>query len=307
MNRTNQIVSVVVILLATFSCFAQGSDVDAIKTVEQSYPELASGVLTHAKVLSLPKGILFKFEDIEISLDEINESILLQPDQLQPELKKNVFFVLEQRATEKVLKKIATQKISENKTEMSDSQVTQAFFEDLTKDVKVTDQDIETFYKENESVFCGTPLENVRKQIKSYVLQDKKQRFIDMYIQTLGQNYSIAVSADWAKQQAAIAKDNPLDKARAAGKPTLAIFSAASCCGPDKMIPVKKALQKKYDSKITIVYIEPKKEQILSARYGIRSIPSQIIYDKTGKEYFRHSGFYSEKDIIGKFSEMGVD
>jgi thioredoxin 1 len=116
----------------------------------------------------------------------------------------------------------------------------------------------------------------------------------------------ILVSDSWTKQQAVNAKDNPLDMARAAGKPTLAIFSAASCCGPDKMIPIRDALLKKYDTKINIVYIEPRQEQILAARYGIRAIPTQVFYDKTGKEFFRHSGFFSEKDIIGKLSEMGV-
>ena len=114
------------------------------------------------------------------------------------------------------------------------------------------------------------------------------------------------MSDSWTKQQAANAKDNPLDKARATGKPTLAIFSASSCCGPDKMIPVRDALLRKYDAKIDIVYIEPKKEQILATRYAIRAIPTQIFYDNSGKEFYRHSGFYSEKDIINKLSEMGA-
>ncbi|MCJ7693016.1 MAG: thioredoxin domain-containing protein, partial [Sedimentisphaerales bacterium] len=205
--------------------------------------------------------------------------------------------------------KVAAQKLSEKGKDvnsMDDNQLVRSFFEELTKDVKVTDKDIETFYKENESVFCGTPLKSVRKQIESYVLQDKKQRFVDQYIQTLGQKLEIVVSDSWTKQQAANAKDNPLDKVRASGKPTLAIFSASSCCGPDKMIPIRDALLKKYDTKINIVYIEPKKEQILAARYGIRAIPTQVFYDSKGKEFFRHSGFYSEKDITNKLGEMEV-
>ena len=149
-------------------------------------------------------------------------------------------------------------------------------------------------------------MKSVRKQIESYVLQDKKQRFVDQYIQTLGQKLEIVVSDSWTKQQAANAKDNPLDKVRASGKPTLAIFSASSCCGPDKMIPIRDALLKKYDTKINIVYIEPRKEQILATRYGIRAIPTQVFYDNSGKEFYRHSGFYSEKDITDKLSEMRV-
>ncbi|HIJ67577.1 MAG TPA: hypothetical protein HPP51_04755 [Planctomycetes bacterium] len=283
---------------------------EVAQTIERRYPNLASGVLTFAKISALPQGVLLKSEDIEIRSSDIEKSISGQPERFRPELRKNAFFVLEQEATGKLLKKVAVQELSENGKDvnsMDDNQLLKAFFDEMTKDVKVTDMDVETFYKENESVFCGTPLESVRKQIGVYVLQDKKQRIVDRQIQTLGKKMEIFVSDSWTKRQAANAKDNPLDKARATGKPTLAIFSAASCCGPDKMIPVKNALQEKFDDKISIVYVEPTKEQILAARYGIHSIPTQVLYDSSGKEFFRHSGFYSEKDISNKLREMRVE
>lgn len=303
-----QLTLTLLIVVGVLPCYAASGD-DSVQTVEQRYPNLASSALTYAAIGTLPDGVLLKSEGIEICSSDLDKSISQQPEQIQAELKKNAFFVLEQEAAGKLLKKIAAQTLSESGKDvnaMADSQLVQTFFETLAKDIKVTDQDIETFYKENNAVFCGTPLASVRKQIESYVLQDKQQRFVNQYIQTLGRKMEIIVSDAWTRQQAVNAKDNPLDKARNADKPTLAIFSAASCCGPDKMIPVKESLEKQYDAKITIVYIEPSKEQILAARYGIRSIPTQILYDKTGKEFFRHSGFFSEKDIIGKLNELGV-
>ena len=296
------------VVFGLMPCYAASID-ESPKTVEQLYPNLAAGVLTYAKSGTLPEGILLKSEGVEISSSDIEKAISGQPEQLQAELKKNAFFVLEQEATGKLLLKIAKQELSKENKDVAtktDDELVKTLFGNLTKDINVSDQDVEKFYKENESIFCGTPLASVRKQIESYVLQDKQQRFVDQYIQTLGQKMEITVSNSWTKQQAANAKDNPLDKARNEGKPTLAIFSAASCCGPDKMIPIKEALIKKYDTKINIVYIEPRKEQILAARYAIRAIPTQVLYDKTGKEFFRHNGFFSEQDIIGKLSELGV-
>ena len=301
------ILILIVALTATIPSF--GADNPKNATVEKLYPNLAAGVLTYAKVEPLPEGILLKSEGMEISLSDIEKFISNQPQQLRAELQNNAFFVLEQEATGKLLKKIAVEELTKKGQDvnaMVDNELMQVFLKELTKDIKVTDKDVETFYKENESVFCGTPLKNVRKQIESYVLQDKQQRFVDHYIQTLGQKIVIAVSDSWTKEKAITANDNSLAKARNDCKPTLAIFSAASCCGPDKMIPVKEALQKKYDSKISIVYIEPNKEQILAARYGIRSIPSQIIFDSKGKEQFRHNGFLSEVDITARLSELGV-
>jgi len=300
---------VAIIALTVVPCLAEDDTSSSVKTVEHLYPNLASGVLTYAKTSTLPEDILLKTDGIEIAQKDIEQSIMEQPEQFQQELKKNAFFVLEQEATGKLLKILAQKHLSgqgKDTSSLTDQQMFQTYFDNLTKDITVTDRDVETFYKENESVFCGTPLESVRKQIVSYVLQDKQQRFVDQYIKTLGQKMEILVSDSWAKMQAELAKDNPLDKSRASGKPTLAIFSASSCCGPDKMIPIRDALLKKYDSSINIVYIEPQKEQILAARYGIRSIPTQVFFDSKGKEFYRHSGFWSQEDIADKLNGMGV-
>jgi len=310
--KTISIISVGIIFLAVViisPCFAQQQVSDGTKTVEQLYPNLATGILTYAKAGILQDGVLLKTADIQIAQSDIDTVIAKQPPQLQQELRKNAFFVLEQEATDKLFKKLAKESISSQSKDvnsMDDDQLIKTFFEDITKDINVADGDIEKFYKENESVFCGTPLEKVRGQIGSFVLQDKKQKFADEYVKTIGQRIDIQVSDAWAKQQAEFAKDNPLDKARANGKVTLAVFSAKSCCGPDKMLPVINTIRAKYNDKVNIVYIEPQKEQILSARYGIRSIPAQVFYDEKGKEFFRHSGFFSDTDIVAKLTETGV-
>ncbi|MEE9371136.1 MAG: thioredoxin family protein, partial [Sedimentisphaerales bacterium] len=139
-----------------------------------------------------------------------------------------------------------------------------------------------------------------------YVLQEKKQRLVTEHRRTLGQRVDIIVSAAWVKQQAALAKDNPLDKVRSNGKPTLVVFSAASCCGPDKMLPVLDSLKSKYAKTVNIMYLEARKEQILASRYNVYSIPTQIFFDKAGKEVFRHTGFFSKDQISKKLVEMGV-
>ena len=41
-------------------------------------------------------------------------------------------------------------------------------------------------------------------------------------------------------------------------------------------------------------------------RYGINIIPTQIFFGADGKELFRHEGFFSKDDILGKWKEFGV-
>ena len=42
-----------------------------------------------------------------------------------------------------------------------------------------------------------------------------------------------------------------------------------------------------------------------TAKYGVKHIPTQIYFDETGRELFRHEGFYSRDDILGKWRELG--
>jgi thioredoxin 1 len=39
----------------------------------------------------------------------------------------------------------------------------------------------------------------------------------------------------------------------------------------------------------------------------VRIIPTQIFFDSEGEELFRHEGFFSKEDILGKWKEFGMD
>ncbi|MGC9316706.1 MAG: TlpA family protein disulfide reductase [Armatimonadota bacterium] len=41
-------------------------------------------------------------------------------------------------------------------------------------------------------------------------------------------------------------------------------------------------------------------------RYGVQTIPTQVIYDADGNEVFRHIGFWPKEDIDAKLKELGV-
>lgn len=273
--------------------------------VGEVYPNLASGALTFAKTGQLPEGVLLKAENVEVKLEDVNKAIEAQPVQIREELRRSAFFVLEQEAAGRLLLQSA-KKTAENPGNKTDEQLLNDYINRLTEKVTITDQEIQTFYRENEGVFCGTPLEKVKNQIGPYVLDEKKQRLVAEHIRTLGKRIDIIVSAPWVEGQVVLAKNNPLDKIRGNGKTTLAIFSAASCCGPDKMLPVFDALKSQYTGSLNILYLEAKKEQILAARHNVYSIPTQLIFDKTGKETFRHTGFLSKDEIAKKLAEMGV-
>lgn len=79
-------------------------------------------------------------------------------------------------------------------------------------------------------------------------------------------------------------------------------------CLPCKMMtPIMAKVEKEYKGKAAVVYINIEKFPNQAKHFGIRVIPTQIFYDKKGKEVYRHEGFLSEKEIVAQFKKMGVE
>ena len=90
------------------------------------------------------------------------------------------------------------------------------------------------------------------------------------------------------------------------GMPTMVDLGANECVPCKMMVPVMEKVEKKYQGKAAIVFIDVWKDKEPAKRFGIRAIPTQIFFDKDGKEVHRHEGFMSEADIDRVFKQMGV-
>jgi thiol-disulfide isomerase/thioredoxin len=73
------------------------------------------------------------------------------------------------------------------------------------------------------------------------------------------------------------------------------------------MAPILEELRKEYAGRLDVVFIDVWKDRAAGKPYGISVIPTQIFYDASGKERFRHEGFFSKQEILRKFKEIGVD
>ncbi|MCG6533816.1 MAG: thioredoxin family protein [Syntrophales bacterium LBB04] len=82
--------------------------------------------------------------------------------------------------------------------------------------------------------------------------------------------------------------------------------------GAKKSIPCKmmasimEELEKEYNGKAAIVFIDVWENPAEVKKYRIRSIPTQIFYDIEGKEVYRHEGFFDKASIVAKLEQLGV-
>jgi hypothetical protein len=183
--------------------------------------------LTYARLSDLPKGTLLKAGDLTLTEKDVAGEIAKAPAEMQAQLKKNGFFILEQMAGPKLVVQVAKAEATRTGEKLpftAERDIVEYHLGQVVGIVKVTDAEVEDFYKNNKDMFGDATLEQVWSNVRHYLLQEKEQAVIKKSIETLGQRTPIEVSASWVKDQAALAKDNVVDKARASSKPTMVDF-----------------------------------------------------------------------------------
>lgn len=101
------------------------------------------------------------------------------------------------------------------------------------------------------------------------------------------------------------AADTGAPSASPPGRPRLVDLGADKCIPCKLMAPILAELTKEYAGQLDVVFIDVWKQPAEGKAYAIQVIPTQIFYDATGKERFRHEGFMAKKDILAKWRELG--
>ena len=91
------------------------------------------------------------------------------------------------------------------------------------------------------------------------------------------------------------------------GLPVMLELGSDQCIPCKMMAPILEELKTNYAEKLTVHFLDVRKLPALSKIYNIKLIPTQIFYNASGKELFRHEGFYAKEDILAKWNQFGVD
>jgi thioredoxin 1 len=82
-------------------------------------------------------------------------------------------------------------------------------------------------------------------------------------------------------------------------------FGSEKCIPCKTMKEILDPMMIEYKGRIDIRIILVNEEQELTRQARIQIIPTQIFYDPSGKELYRHVGVYPRDSIVAKFREYG--
>ncbi len=87
--------------------------------------------------------------------------------------------------------------------------------------------------------------------------------------------------------------------------PVLLQFGHGYChtCKEMEVIVGQIALRYREQLEVRVIHIEL--EEALSRKYKIFLVPTLVFLDTSGKEVYRHEGFWPEKNVLKKLKELG--
>jgi thioredoxin 1 len=91
-------------------------------------------------------------------------------------------------------------------------------------------------------------------------------------------------------------------------KVTFIELGSVKCIPCQQMQSIMKSIETKYGKEVKVDFYDVWTEagKPFGVKYGIEAIPTQIFLDETGKEYYRHVGYFPEEELVKILQMKGV-
>jgi thioredoxin 1 len=128
--------------------------------------------------------------------------------------------------------------------------------------------------------------------------------FLALFVaSSCGQNKSQGEKAKNTNQVSTDTKDSEKKY-----KVTFIELGSVRCIPCRQMQSVMKSIEAKYGKEVKIDFYDVWTDagKPYGVKYGIEAIPTQVFLDETGKEYFRHEGFFPENELVKVLQQKGI-
>lgn len=115
---------------------------------------------------------------------------------------------------------------------------------------------------------------------------------------------ALVAGSEWSNRR----RDAPAGPvAGASGLPCVVDLGATTCIPCRKMAPILADLKREYAGRAEIVFIDLWQNPDAGDSYRISGIPTQVFFDASGREVWRHEGFLDRPEIVARLRAMGVE
>jgi thioredoxin 1 len=87
--------------------------------------------------------------------------------------------------------------------------------------------------------------------------------------------------------------------------PRLVDVGADRCIPCKAMVPVLEDLRREYAGRLRVDFIDAWKHPEQAEPFNVYGIPVQIFLDPSGRELYRHIGFFSKDEILATWRRLG--
>lgn len=117
----------------------------------------------------------------------------------------------------------------------------------------------------------------------------------------------LRAAATLARPSESSATAAPSSAPSTAARLRLVDVGADRCVPCRAMAPILEELRVQKAEQLEVIFVDAWKNPAAGASYGVQIIPTQIFYDREGKELWRHQGFLSKSDILANWKRLGYD
>ncbi|WP_136526746.1 thioredoxin family protein [Geomonas ferrireducens] len=116
----------------------------------------------------------------------------------------------------------------------------------------------------------------------------------------------LLASAALAHAELPSATDAAVASALRSGKPTVIDLGARTCIPCRKMAPILENLAAEYRGKASVLFIDVNENQAAAEKFRVQMIPTQVFFDKNGKEIKRHIGSMEKTEMVRDLKAAGL-
>jgi len=118
---------------------------------------------------------------------------------------------------------------------------------------------------------------------------------------------AVAAGKAMAGPKASATSKSPAVSPAAVRYPALVDVGAKQCIPCKMMEPILEELKAEYAGVLRVEFIDVQVDPQTATKLGVRGIPTQIFYDASGKERYRHMGYMSKERILATFKKLGIE